>query len=197
MWNSTIQYKKKAFIVMSGPSGAGKSTLIREILSLYGSKAMTTTVSYTTRPPRGEEQEGRDYHFVSKEQFLAFKERHFFAEWACVYNYYYATAVEQIEKCWAEGKAIIKDLDLQGADQIKKKYPQALRVFIAPPSVEELVHRVRKRKENSKEELEVRKEQALKEMKYGNHFEHYLANVDLQETIKKLKKVIDEYLKVV
>ena len=86
---------------------------------------------------------------------------------------------------------------MQGADQIKKKYPQALRVFIAPPSVEELVHRVRKRKENSKEELEVRKEQALKEMEYGNHFEHYLANVDLQETIKKLKKVIDEYLKVV
>lgn len=158
---------------------------------------MATTVSYTTRPPRGEEKEGRDYHFVSKERFLALKEQYFFAEWAYVYNYYYATAVEQIERYWAEDKAIIKDLDLRGADQIKKNYPQALRVFIAPPSVEELVHRVRKRQENSREELKVRIEQALNEMEHGNSFDHYLANVDIQETIKKLKKIIDKYLKTV
>ena len=203
MWNrkktgdSKIPLKKKALIVVCGPSGAGKSTMIREMLSLYGPKVMATTVSYTTRPPRGEEMEGCDYHFVSEEQFLVLKEKHFFAEWAYVYNYYYATAVEQIEGHWAEGKAIIKDIDLQGADQIKKLYPQAMRVFISPPSVEELALRMHKRKENSMEELEVRIGQAKKEMEQIAQFDHHLENVDLQETIKKLKKVIDEYLKTV
>ena len=86
---------------------------------------------------------------------------------------------------------------MQGADQIKEKYPQALRVFIAPPSVEELTHRVLKRKENSQEELKLRTEKALKEMERGNSFDHYLSNIDIQETIKKLKKIIDEYLKAV
>ena len=86
---------------------------------------------------------------------------------------------------------------MQGADQIKKLYPQAMRVFISPPSVEELALRMHKRKENSMEELEVRIGQAKKEMEQIAQFDHHLENVDLQETIKKLKKVIDEYLKTV
>ena len=187
--------KKKPLIVLSGPSGAGKSTIVKEILSLYGPEKMGTTISYTTRPPRGLEQEAREYHFVTEEEFLSLKKKDFFAEWAYVYNYYYGTAIEQIDRQWREGRAIIKDLDLQGADIIKKLYPHTLRVFIFPPSLEELIHRVYKRSENKGKDMEIRIKQARKEIEQSSQFDYQLKNVDLRETIKKLKKIVEEYLK--
>ncbi len=187
--------KKQPFIVISGPSGAGKSTIVKEILSLYGPKAMSTTVSYTTRPRRNSEKDGRDYHFVSEERFVSLKDMNFFAEWAYVYDNYYGTAVDQIEKHWREGRAIIKDFDLQGASSIRKLYPQVVRVFISPPSTEELVNRVRRRKENSAEDMKLRMEQAQKEMEQISRFDYHVENVDILGTVKKLEKIIEEYLK--
>ena len=173
----------------------GKSTIVKKILSTYGPEKMGTTITYTTRPPRGSEQDGRDYYFVSEKNFVSLKEKNFFAEWACVYNYYYGTAVEQISHHWERGRAIIKDLDLKGADIIKKLYPQALRVFISPPSIEELIQRVHKRSENDKEDREVRIRQARKEMAQSSYYDYQLENVKLSETVKKLNKIIEEYLK--
>ena len=187
--------KERAFIVISGPSGTGKSTIVREILSFYGSDKMGKTVSYTSRLPRGSEREGCEYHFVSKKQFSLLKEQSFFAEWACVYGHYYGTAIEQINQLWNKGKAIIKDFDLQGAEAIKKLYPQTLRVFIHPPSLEELESRVYNRKENEKEDMEMRMKQAKVEIQQASLFDYQLKNVNLSETVGKLKKIIEKYLK--
>ncbi len=188
--------KKNGFFVLSGPSGSGKSTIVKEVLSLYGPEIMGTTVSYTTRPLRGAEQEGKHYHFVSKEEFLSLKEKNFFAEWAYVYNHYYGTDIKQINQHWSKGRAIIKDFDLKGASAIKQLYPQALRIFISPPSVEELADRVRKRQENLPEEIKFRLQEAKKEMKQKVQFDYHLKNVNLKKTIEKIKKIIDKYLKI-
>ena len=190
-----MKVKKKPLIILSGPSGVGKSTMVKEILSIYGPKKMGTTITYTTRPPRGSEQEGRDYYFISEEKFVSLKLKNFFAEWAFVYNYYYGTALEQIDRHWKADRAIIKDFDLKGADTIKKLYPHTMRVFIFPPSIEELIHRVYKRSENKEEDIEVRIKQAEREMEQGSQFDHQLENINLPETVEKLKKVIEEYLK--
>ncbi len=186
--------KKKPLIILSGPSGVGKSTIVKEMISVYGPEKMGTTITYTTRPVRGLEQEGRDYYFISEEKFVSLKERGFFAEWAFVYNYYYGTAVEQINDHWEKGRAIIKDLDLQGASIIKKLYPQTLRVFISPPSIEELIHRVHKRSENKGKDIEIRVKEAQKEMEQSSCFDYQLENANLSETVKKLKKIIAEYI---
>ena len=186
--------KKKPLIILSGPSGVGKSTIVKEMISIYGPERMGTTITYTTRPLRGVEQEGREYYFISEEKFVSLKEQGFFAEWAVVYNYYYGTAVEQINDHWAKGRAIIKDLDLQGADIIKKLYPQSLRVFISPPSLEELIHRVHKRSENKEKDMEIRIKEARKEMEQSSRFDYQLKNVNLSETVEKLKKIIEEYI---
>lgn len=187
--------KSRAFIVISGPSGTGKSTIVREILSFYGPERMGTTVSYTSRLPRRSEQEGREYHFISKEQFLQYKEKNFFAEWACVYEHHYGTAVEQINRLWSEKKAIIKDFDLQGAEAIKKLYPHTLRIFIHPPSLKELESRVHNRRENEKKDIELRMQQAKEEIKQASFFDYQLKNTNLSETVEELKKIIEEYLK--
>ena len=187
--------REKPFVVLSGPSGVGKSTIVKEILSVYGPKMMGTTVSYTTRPRRGTERDSHSYYFVSEEKFLSLRDKNFFAEWACVYQNHYGTSIEQIEQHWREGRAIIKDFDLQGANAIKKLYPQTLRVFITPPSLEELANRVHKRKENNTADMMVRIREAKKEMEKISEFDYHLENADLQDTIKKLKKIIEEYLK--
>ena len=187
---------KKKIIVLSGPSGSGKSTIVKEILSLYGSRIMGKTISYTTRPLRGAEREGQDYHFVSEKKFLFLTQQNFFAEWAYVYNHYYGTAIEQITQHWNKGRAIIKDFDLQGANAIKKLYPQTLRIFISPPSQEELANRVRKRKENSAEDIERRMKQARKELEQSTQFDYCVENANLQATINQVKKIINQYLKI-
>ena len=158
---------------------------------------MAIPVSYTTRPRRGTEKEAVDYHFVSRERFLLLKDKGFFAEWAYVYKHYYGTSLEQLEQYWKKGLALIKDFDLQGVSALKKLYPQALRVFIAPPSVEELINRVRKRQENSDEDIQLRLQQAQKEMEHGACFEHYVENRELQKTIEKVKKIIEKHLKTI
>ena len=192
MWSKS---NKKPLIIISGPSGVGKSTIVKEILSFYGPGKMGTTITYTTRSPRGTEKHGREYYFVNEEEFTSLKERNILVEWTYIYNHYYGTAIKQMNSLWKEGKVIIKDFDLKGAVAIKTLYPQTLRIFISPPSVEELVQRVQKRSENPEKDMEIRIQQAKHEMEESSHFDYSLENNDLSTTIEKLKKIIEEYLK--
>ena len=193
MWSK----KKQPIIIVSGPSGAGKSSLVRAVLDFYGPKKIGTTISYTTRPLRNMEEQASDYHFVSEEEFLALREKNFFVEWAKVYHHYYGGSREQIEEHWRAGRAIIKDLDVQGSDSIKKIYPQALRVFVTSPSKEELVKRVLKRQASIPKDMDMRLEQAQKEMEQASEFDHQLKNVNFDKTFTELKKLIEDYLKTV
>ncbi len=184
----------KPFIVLSGPSGSGKSTLLKRVLELYGSDKLRTTVSYTTRPPRGREKDSKDYYYVSEKRFLELAEQNFFMEWARVYEHYYGTAMDQVLSHWQQECAIIKDCDLQGAENIKKCFPQALRVFIQPPSLLTLKNRVSKREENTDKEMNIRIKAAEEEMKQAHSFDYQIVNEDLLETVNKLKIIIDNYI---
>ena len=188
----------KTFIVLSGPSGVGKSTLIKEALSFFGPEKLGSTVSYTTRNRRNGEAEGKDYHFVSHDEFEKLKDNDFFAEWACVYNHYYGTPLNQIYKFWNENKVIIKDLDLLGAELIKKRFPSTLGVFVLPPSLDTLIERIRKRQHNNggeKEDMVIRRKQACKEIQQASDFDYQLVNKNFSETFEKLKKIIETYIK--
>ena len=188
--------KKQAFIVLSGPSGSGKSTLLKLVLKLYKPDQLKTLISYTTRPPRGKEQNFQDYYYVSREQFFKLVNQNFFVEWASVYGHYYGTAMDQVMEHWKKGIAIIKDCDLQGAQNIKKRFPQTLRIFIQAPSMKDLKDRVSKREENTNQEMNVRIQAAPKEIQQAHHFEHQIINENLPETLKKLKTLIDSYIQI-
>ena len=181
----------KPFIVLSGPSGSGKSTLLKRALEFYGPDKLRTTVSYTTRPPRGREKDSKDYYYVNEERFLELIQQNFFMEWAIVYGYYYGTAMDQVLSHWQQGCAIIKDCDLQGAENIKKCFPQAVRVFITAPSLQALKERVSKREENTDTEMNVRIKAAEEEIKQASRFEHQIINEDISKSLEKLKKIID------
>lgn len=186
--------KTKPFIVLSGPSGSGKSTLLKQVLEFYGPDKIKTTISYTTRPPRGREKDSKDYYYVSKERFLELVEQNFFMEWAIVYGHYYGTAMDQVLSHWQQGCAIIKDCDLQGAENIKKCFPQALRIFITAPSLQTLKDRVSKREENTDTEMSIRIRAAEEEIKQASSFDHQIVNEDLSKSLEKLKKIIDNYI---
>ena len=180
-----------SFIVLSGPSGSGKSTLLKQALDFYGPDKLRTTVSHTTRPPRGREKDSKDYYYVSEERFLELIKQKFFMEWAVVYGHHYGTAMDQVLSHWQQGCAIIKDCDLQGAGSIKKCFPQAVRVFITVPSLQVLKERVSKREENTDTEMSVRIKAAEEEIKQASRFEHQIINEDISKSLEKLKKIID------
>ncbi|GAG18336.1 unnamed protein product, partial [marine sediment metagenome] len=130
-----MQKKGKLFVI-SAPSGSGKTTL--EKMLLDSNLELTKSVSVTTRKPREDEKEARDYYFISQDEFLKRRKRGKFLEWAKVFNHYYATPKEKVDKFLEEEKKIILSIDVQGARQIKDIYPDAVFIFVKPPSIKDL-----------------------------------------------------------
>jgi guanylate kinase len=129
--------------LISAPSGSGKSTLVDRLRSLVGDLAFS--VSYTTRPPRGAEQEAREYHFISREEFQKMIDHDEFLEYADVFGNYYGTARHSLTDAFAQGKDLLLDIDVQGASQVRHKMPEAVSIFLMPPSPEDLAIRLRSR----------------------------------------------------
>ncbi len=193
MWskNTLSQTKKnRSLIVLSGPSGAGKSTLLEHLLSSSEDQKITTFISYTTRPRRKFEKEGQNYHFITNEEFHYLKKQDFFLEWTHVYNYYYGSPAQKVEELLSQGKVIIKDMDLKGAEFIKAHFPQSLRIFISPPSVEVLMNRIQNRGEESEADMLLRKQLVEEQMKQASEFDHQIINDELSESLKRIKKII-------
>ena len=155
--------------IISAPSGSGKSTLVAQVRSLV--EGLDFSVSYTTRAPRGSETHGREYHFTDRETFRGMVERGEFLEWAEVFGNYYGTALSALEHARAAGKDLLLDIDVQGAKQMMQKMPEAVSMFILPPSPEVLEIRLRNRSEaehvNDEEVIERRLQRGARRSEAG------------------------------
>ena len=157
--------KKKSrgkLFVISASSGTGKTTLARELLR--EDKNLIQSISYTTRAPRPNERNGEDYYFVSKKEFTHKNKKHGFLEWANVFGYYYGTPKKEVEEHLKRGRDVLLLIDVQGAKKVKKSKPDAVFIFLAPPSKEELKRRLQKRGTESRQEINKRYKVATREL---------------------------------
>ena len=180
--------KNRLLVVVSAPSGAGKTSLCKgAVASLL---RLVHSVSYTTRPPRPDEKDGRDYFFVSGEEFAKKIEAGEFAEWARVHGHLYGTSRLLLEKHFQEGKDVILDIDVQGAAQLREKYPTGIFVFILPPNMEKLELRLRLRKMDSEKEIERRLQKAMSEIREYSKYQYLIINDELEAAITALRSII-------
>jgi len=182
-------HRRGMLIVVSSPSGGGKSTVIKEILKK--DPAMEYSVSVTSRSPRPGEVPGESYHFTTKEQFQKWIEEGRFYEWAHVHNHLYGTRREVIEEKLVQGKDVIMDLDFQGGLSVKKQSPNAVLIFLLPPTMKVLENRLRKRKTDDDKVIQLRLKNAREEIRYAKKYDYILINNDLQDTINKVRGIIE------
>jgi guanylate kinase len=175
--------------VLAAPSGAGKTTLVRELMKRR--PELQFSVSYTTRRKRITEENGRDYHFVDAETFLALQRDGELLESALVFDNHYGTGRRQVEAHLAAGRHVILEIDWQGARQVREAAPDCISVFILPPSREALERRLRNRRTDSDAVIERRLRDALSDMSHWNEFDYVIVNDDLQQAVTELEKVID------
>jgi len=172
-------------IIISGPSGSGKSTLIRKFLAAC--PELLFSVSHTTRPPRENEISGRDYHFVPTSVFQKMMQNHKFVEWAEVHGNYYGTSWQEIRKQSGKDRTLVLDLDVQGAHNVKRQFPEAMAVFVIPPSLAELKKRLRKREMKWDKETRQRLQTALDELREYRLYEYIIVNHDLENAFADLR----------
>ena len=175
-------------VVISAPSGSGKSTLIRSLLRDFPD--LRFSISYTTRTPRAGEKHGREYFFVSRKVFEGMLARHEFVEWADVYGHFYGTARKQLEAAQAAGRDILLDIDVQGHRQVRECLPEALSVFILPPSYRELARRLRDRRSDASDEIERRLRTAREEITHWPEYDYLVVNDELAKAIEGLHGIV-------
>lgn len=180
-------------IVISGPSGCGKSTLIRRLLQKH--REFVFSISHTTRPRREREIDGKDYYFVSGEQFQQMIENNEFVEWALVHGNYYGTGYGEIETKLKRdhNTFLVLDIDVQGARNIKKKYAHALFIFVIPPTLEELERRLVRREKKVDENVRKRLEIARQELKEYHIYDYIIINKDLDKAFYILESIYTAY----
>lgn len=183
-------------IIFSAPSGAGKTTIVKWLLEKFNDK-IAFSISASTREPREGEVNGKDYYFISKEEFLHRIAKKEFVEFEEVYSgTFYGTLRAEIERIWIEGKAVIFDIDVIGGLHLKKKFGEnALAIFVQPPSLDILVERLRGRGTDTEEKLKERIEKAGKELAYAEKFDIILKNDDLHEACQEASELLLDFLK--
>ena len=181
-------------IVLSAPSGAGKTTIARKLVER--GLPLHFSVSATSRAPRKNEVDGKDYHFLSLTTFQKKIETGDFLEWEEVYpNTYYGTLKSETKQLLSKGKTILCDVDVVGGLQIKALFPQqTLTLFISPPSLEDLANRLRRRATESKEKVEMRLNKSAKEMTYKERFDRIIINKDISQALSETEEAIKEFM---
>ena len=174
--------------VVTAPSGAGKSSLIKGLLA--AERGVALSVSYTTRPPRPGELDGREYHFVGLREFEAMLERGEFLESAQVHGHRYGTSQKVIEKARASGLDLVLEIDWQGAEQVRRLHPDAIGVFILPPTMRELERRLRARAEDADAVIRRRLENAADEMSHAVEFKYAIINNNFDDALLDLRAVV-------
>jgi guanylate kinase len=179
--------KNGNLFVVSGPSGAGKSTICRMVRKMLGINLAT---SATTRAPRDKEQNGIDYFFLSKEEFIKRKEKDEFLEYATVHGNYYGTLKSEVENRLSSGENVILEIDVQGGLQVKEKYPKANLIFFKTPTLEDLENRLRGRKTDNEESIQLRLKNSIKELEYEKNYDITLINNTVEQACEALIGII-------
>jgi guanylate kinase len=185
-----VTKKRGLLIVISGPSGVGKDTLIKRLLEL--DRNLRYSVSCTTRPPRPGEQDGVDYSFVSRERFQQLIDEGAFLEHATYNGNLYGTLAERVERARADGHDIVLKIEVQGAEQVRKNVPDAILIFVVPPSVDELVRRQMKRNTESSQDMAARRQIAEREMEYSSRYDHVVVNDEVERAVAQVLQIIQK-----
>jgi len=180
--------KKGRLFVITAPSGTGKTTIIDIIRKKV--EGIGYSVSHTTRPPRRGEVNGVHYCFVAREDFEKMIEAHEFVEWAIVYEHLYGTPVSSVESTLSSGKDLLLDLDIQGAQEIKKQFPEATLIFILPPSLKILHERLKRRSAQDDTNIGLRMEKAVEEIKKCRDYDFLIINDDLKKAAREVEAII-------
>jgi guanylate kinase len=188
---SSLSTSPGHLFIISAPSGAGKSTLCRAMLDQFAD--LLYSISYTTRPPRRGEKDGVDYYFISRDMFEQGIARHQWAEWAEVHGNYYGTSADFLDKKLSAGHDILLDIDVQGARQILKRYPDGIAIFIKPPSLAVLKQRLENRGTDSPAVIAVRLDNAQKEMAQINIYRHIVINDRLSDATAEMTAIFENY----
>jgi guanylate kinase len=183
-----IASRKPLVFIISAPSGSGKSTLVNELMRLV--PGLDFSVSYTTRDPRGSEQNGKQYYFVTRAEFEQMIAAGEFLEYADVFGNYYGTARRFLREAEARGQDLLLDIDVQGAQQIKQKLPDAISIFVLPPDRKTLEWRLRKRSEDAAKVIEKRLVKAGVEIENYSKYDYILINDKLEESSEILQAIV-------
>lgn len=190
-----MNISNRKVIIIAAPSGAGKTSITRYLLGKFPEK-LAFSISAATRQPRGQEKHGRDYYFMNADEFREKIKADAFIEWEMVYEgKYYGTLKEEIHKIWSEGKIPVLDIDIKGAINVQKQYPnQSISLFIEPPSVAELRRRLEIRGTETPESINARVEKATYELSFKDHFDHIIVNDVLEKACEEAGSIVKGFL---
>ena len=183
-----LELQEGQLFVITAPSGTGKNTIIEMVRKDL--KGLGYSISHTTRAPRKGEIDGVHYYFVGKKKFEKMIQAQEFVEWAVVYNELYGTAISSVRSAQVSGKDVLLDLDIQGARQVRKRFPDSTSIFIVPPSLKTLRERLEKRSSHDGTDIDLRMTEALQEIRGCRDFDFLIVNDDLRKAVREVEAVI-------
>jgi len=179
---------KGKLVILSGPSGVGKDTVIQEWQKRCPN--VIRVITYTTRPPREMETDGINYHFVAESEFRKLIEENLLLEWKKVHGHWYGSPIREVDSALAEGRIVVLKIDVQGAIEVMRKRKNAISIFLLPPSMEELVRRLKERKQDKEEDIKRRIQDAKGEIEKANLYQYRVVNDSVGRAVEEICQIV-------